>query len=36
MCVPGGLNRATAAFSATAPATVTRKVAAVIVKRAEK
>jgi short-subunit dehydrogenase len=36
VCVPGGLNRATAAFSGTAPATVTRKVAGFIVKRAEK
>ena len=36
VCVPGGLNRATAAFSGTAPMTVTRKVAGFIVKRAEK
>ena len=36
VCVPGGLNRATAAFSGAAPSTVTRKVAGLIVKRAER
>lgn len=36
VCVPGALNRATAGFSATAPAGVSRRIAAAVVKRAEK
>jgi len=35
-CVPGPLNRATAAFSALTPTTVTRKIAAGVVKRSER
>jgi short-subunit dehydrogenase len=36
VCVPGALNRVTAGFSSTAPAGLTRKVAGLIVKRAER
>jgi short-subunit dehydrogenase len=36
VCVPGGLNRTTAAFAGAAPSVVTRKVAGMIVKRAER
>jgi hypothetical protein len=36
LCVPGGLNRVTAGFSGAAPSAVTRKIAGLIVKRAEK
>jgi len=36
VCVPGSLNRATAGFSATVPSGVSRRIAGVIVKRAEK
>jgi short-subunit dehydrogenase len=36
VCVPGALNRVTAGFSSAAPAGLTRKVAGLIVKRAEK
>ena len=36
VCIPGALNQATVAFAATAPSNVTRKVAGLIVKRAEK
>lgn len=36
MCVPGGLNRATASFSATMPSGLTRRIAGLVVKRAEK
>jgi short-subunit dehydrogenase len=36
LCVPGGLNRVTAGFSGAAPSVVTRKIAGLIVKRAEK
>jgi short-subunit dehydrogenase len=36
VCVPGALNRVTAGFSATAPSGLTRRIAGVIVKRAEK
>lgn len=36
VCVPGGLNRVTAGFSGTAPSAVTRKIAGLIVRRAEK
>jgi short-subunit dehydrogenase len=36
VCVPGGLNRTTAAFAGAAPAVVTRKIAGAIVRRAEK
>lgn len=36
VCVPGVLNQTTAGFSATVPSSVSRRVAALIVKRAEK
>jgi short-subunit dehydrogenase len=36
VCVPGHLNRATAAFSSAMPSGVSRKVAAAVVRRAEK
>lgn len=36
VCVPGGLNRVTAGFSGAAPAALSRKIAGMIVKRAEK
>src|SRR5262245_233941 len=35
-CVPGPLNRATATFSAMTPTTVSRKIAATVVKRSER
>jgi short-subunit dehydrogenase len=36
VCVPGGLNRVTAGFSGAAPAALSRKIAGLVVKRAEK
>jgi uncharacterized protein len=36
VCVPGPLNRVTAGFSAAVPSTVSRKIAGLVVKRAEK
>jgi uncharacterized protein len=36
VCIPGGLNQATVAFTAALPSNVTRKVAGAIVRRAEK
>jgi short-subunit dehydrogenase len=36
VCVPGGLNRVTAGFSGAAPSAVTRKVAGLVVRRAER
>jgi len=36
VCVPGALNRTTAGFSATVPSGVSRRIAGLIVKRAEK
>ncbi len=36
VCVPGALNKVTAGFSATAPSTVSRKIAGMVVRRAEK
>jgi short-subunit dehydrogenase len=36
VCVPGGLNRVTAGFSGAAPAALSRKIAGMVVKRAEK
>ena len=36
VCVPGPLNRVTAGFSAAVPSTVSRKIAGLVVKRAER
>jgi short-subunit dehydrogenase len=36
VCVPGGLNRVTAGFSGAAPSALSRRIAGVVVKRAEK
>jgi short-subunit dehydrogenase len=36
VCVPGALNKVTAGFSASAPSTVSRKIAGLVVRRAEK